>query len=402
MIRGLAAQSVRASKRHLLRPRATTITTCLQQRCLPFASPSSSSSAASSLLPLRYGLASSAPFSTTPSTDAAKAAAKAPAASPNDVVVEEEAEEEATEGGEKPAPYQEVAFPWRPDPRPPLGFFQMVSKTFHDFLPQAYIRGLFYNAVGNLMETPSDDMPELLFRSTRFAFIQAVRGIFDGQCKTPPPTWEYTNEENKVSSEWELGVPPLHAMMDSKLVALYEHAVAQFRANKRLVRLELESITPLTIDDVKLVIGPPRGEPLPAGATKHHKLGVTVIAASSSEKEEAGGEGDWGQSFMQQIRPRLAPNYHYLFQMAVTFRCKELFCVTNEETGEVVQGVDEVVETSHTVLFEIDFDKHAQKSQDWRIVDVDFFMDGNEYLAEIPDGGEIPSEGGEASRRKDD
>lgn len=398
MMRGLAAQSARTSKRHLLRPRTTSSTTALQRCCrLPSSFSSCSSSpfaaaASSSLLPLRYGLSSSS-FSTSPS-DAVKAAAKAPAASPSDVVVEEE---EAGQG-EKPAPYQEVAFPWRPDPRPPLSFMQMVSKTFHDFLPQAYIRGLFYNAVGNLMETPSEDMPELLFRSTRFAFIQAVRAIFDGQCKTPPPTWEYTNEENKISTEWELGYPPLHAMMDSKLVAMYEHAVERFRANKRVVRLELESITPLHIQDVKLVIGPPRGEPLPAGATKHHKLGVTVIAASAPEKEEPAG--DWGQSFMQQIRPRLAPNFHYLFQCAVTFRCKELFCVTNEETGEVVQGADEVVETSHTVLFEIDFDKHAQKSQDWRIVDVDYWLDGNEYLAEIPDGGEIPTEG--EARRKDD
>lgn len=37
------------------------------------------------------------------------------------------------------------------------------------------------------------------------------------------------------------------------------------------------------------------------------------------------------------FRPHLVQEYHYLFQIAVTFKCKELFVVTNEETNEIVQ-----------------------------------------------------------------
>jgi hypothetical protein len=46
-----------------------------------------------------------------------------------------------------------------------------------------YIRGLFMSAMANLMETPPDDVPDMLMRSARFAFIQTVRGIFAGQAR---------------------------------------------------------------------------------------------------------------------------------------------------------------------------------------------------------------------------
>lgn len=55
--------------------------------------------------------------------------------------------------------------------------------------------------------------------------------------------------------------------MDEKLVQLYEHVAQRFQANKRQVKLELASIVPVGIDDLKLIIGPPRGVSLP-GVTR--------------------------------------------------------------------------------------------------------------------------------------
>jgi len=281
------------------------------------------------------------------------------AVAPGSVAAEEEEKE-------KPPPYQDVAFPWRSAPRVHLSFFQRISKGLSDIMPQAFIRGLFFMSVGKLMEAPADDLREVLFRSTRFAFIQAVRGIFEGQCKTPPPNWEYTNDElNPPSSEWELGYPPLSEMMEPKLLEMYENLVAGFRANNREVRLELESIHPISMQDFRLVIGPSRGTPLPPGATKHTRGGVTVIVPQMPEgEEEEGGEGrqelglrNNGQSFMAAVR---GSKNHLIFQMAVTFKCKELFCVKNVETEEVVQGEEEVRLTEHVCRFEIDFDNRAQ------------------------------------------
>lgn len=292
----------------------------------------------------------------------AKATTPTPAASVGPGTVAAEEEEKET-----PPPYQDVAFPWRSAPRMHLSFFQRISKGLSDFMPQAFIRGLFFMSVGKMMEAPADDLREVLFRSTRFAFIQAVRGIFEGQCKTPPPSWEYTNDElNPPSSEWELGYPPLSEMMEPKLLEMYQDVVAGFRANNREVRLELESIHPISMHDFRLVIGPSRGTPLPPGATKHTRGGVTVIVPQMPEEgEEEGGEGgrqemggaNNGQSFMAAVR---GSKNHLIFQMAVTFKCKELFCVKNVETEEVMQGEEEVQDTEHVCRFEIDFDNRAQ------------------------------------------
>jgi len=272
----------------------------------------------------------------------------------------------AEEEKEKPPPYQDVAFPWRSAPRVHLSFFRRISKGLSDIMPQAFIRGLLFMSVGTLMEAPADDLREVLFRSTRFAFIQAVRGIFERQCKTPPPTWEYTNDElNPPSSEWELGYPPLSEMMEPKLLEMYENLVAGFRANNREVRLELESIHRNSMHDLRLVIGPSRGTPLPPGATKHTRGGVTVIVPQmpEGEEEEGGGGrqelgmGNNDQSIMAAVR---GSKNHLIFQMAVTFKCKELFCVKNADTEEVVQGEEEVRLTEHVCRFEIDLDVRAQ------------------------------------------
>lgn len=324
---------------------------------------------------------------------------------PGSVAAEEEEKE-------KPPPFQDVAFPWRTAPRMHLSFLQAASKWFSDVFPQAFIRGLFYMSVGKLMEAPAEDLREILFRSTRFAFIQAVRGIFEGQCKTPPPAWEYTNDElNPPSSEWELGYPPLSEMMEPKLLEMYQDVVARFRANNREVRLELESIHPISMHDFKLVIGPPRGTPLPPGATKHTRGGVTVIVPQMPEGGEemegrGGGQemgmGNNGQSFMAAVR---GSKNHMIFQMAVTFKCRELFCVKDVETDEAIQGQEEMRETEHVCRFEIDFDNRAQLSQEWRLVDIDDWMNGNVYLAGMPDDGEMSTErSGEGAhgRRKDD
>jgi hypothetical protein len=313
----------------------------------------------------RRGVSSDSASSSSRAT--AKANTPTPAASIAPSVAAEEEEKD------KPPPYQDVAFPWRSAPRVHLSFFQRISKGLSDIMPQAFIRGLFFMSVGKLMEAPADDLREVLFRSTRFAFIQAVRGIFEGQCKTPPPSWEYTNDElNPPSSEWELGYPPLSEMMEPKLLEMYQDVVAGFRANNREIRLELESIHPISMHDFRLVIGPSRGTPLPPGATKHTRGGVTVIVPQmpeEGEEEEGGGGrqelgvGNNGQSFMAAVR---GSKNHLIFQMAVTFKCKELFYVKNVETEEVVQGEEEVRDTEHVCRFEIDFDNRAQVSEGGR------------------------------------
>jgi hypothetical protein len=180
------------------------------------------------------------------------------------------------------------------------------------------------------------------------------------------------------------------------LVEVYEHVSARFRASKREVKYELENIETIDINDFKLVLGPPRETPFPAGATIHDRWGVIVIACTPpSVEEEVGGEGfqplgEWGQSIYHKIRPQVTPNFHYIFSMAVTFRCHELFVIKNEETQEVVQGEDALVERDHKVRFEIQFDSHAKLAKDWRIIDVDDWLEGNEYLAQVPDGGGVP------------
>lgn len=111
-------------------------------------------------------------------------------------------------------------------------------------------------------------------------------------------------------------------------------------------------VLPLTMTDVQLIIGPPRGAPMPAGATmcvangmaceacrydtrrappslsltarpaptpddnSHKRLGVTTVMAANAAAADSEEMGGWGQSFLSHIRPgRVAPNYHYLFQV---------------------------------------------------------------------------------------
>lgn len=247
------------------------------------------------------------------------------------------------------------------------------------------------------MEAQGNDLREILFRSTRFAFIQAIRGIFEGQCKTPPPTWEYTNDElNPPSSEWELGYPPLSEMMEPKLLEMYQDVVARFRANNREVRLELESIHPISMHDFKLIIGASRGTPLPPGATKHSKGSMTWITLQmpkGGEEMEGGGGGQEmgmgnnGQSFTAAARGSKKSS-KMVFQMAVTYKCRELFCVKDVETEEVVQGEEEVRETEHDCRFEMEIDV-ANRSQ------VRHWEGGRKDLREREGGREEAGSGGD-------
>ncbi len=234
-------------------------------------------------------------------------------ASPDDVIVEDD-----EEANEKPLPFQEVAFPWRSAPHKHLSFSEAIYKNTINLLPQSYIRGRLLQVLSVRMETPPQAITELLYRSTRFAFIQAVRGIFEGQCKTPPPTWEYSKDEEKPPScEWDMGFPALADMMDDRLTEIYQDVIARFKANKRDVRLELESINPIAMDDFKLLIGPPRGMPLPEGSEEVEVLGIGVVVGKSpSEQEGLGVMGRWA---VEQSRTVPKSNFHLRFQMAVTF-----------------------------------------------------------------------------------
>jgi hypothetical protein len=268
--------------------------------------------------------------------------------------------EDDEEANEKQLPFQEVAFPWRSAPHKRLSFTQAIYKNTINLLPQSYIRGLLLQVLSVRMETPPQAITELLFRSTRFAFIQAVRAIFDGQCKTPPPTWEYSKDEEKPpQSEWEVGYPALADMMDDRLTEMYQDVITRFKANKRDVRLELESINPIAMNDFKLSIGPPRGTPLPEGSEEVGVLGITIVVGKSPSEQE--GLGVMGQWAAEQARTVPKSNFHLGFQMAVTFKCREMFVVRNEETEEVVQGEEGVVrEVEHVAKFEIEFDRRAQ------------------------------------------
>lgn len=284
------------------------------------------------------------------------------------MVVEDE------EANEKPLPFQEVAFPWRSAPHKHLSISQTIYKNTFEVLPQSYIRGLLLQVLCARMETSPEAITELLFRSTRFAFIQAVRGIFDGQAKTPPPTWEYTNDELKPpSSEWEVGYPPLADMFDGRLTEMYQDVIPRFKANKREVRLELESIHPIAMNDFRLSIGPPQGTALPEGTEELEVLGITIVLGKPPSEQE--GLGVLGQWALKQAQTVPKSNFHLRFQMAVTFKCKEMFVVTNEETKEVVQGEEGVMrEVEHVARFSIEFDRRAQ-------VRIDKIKEGGERMA---------------------
>lgn len=343
---------------------------------------------------------SSPPAATTSTTKASTPNPGGATALPDDVIVEDD-----EDANEKPLPSQEIAFPWRSAPHKRLSSFEAIFKNTINILPQSYIRGRLLQVLSMRMDTSPQAITELLYRSTRFAFIQAVRGIFDGQCKTPPPTWEYSKDEEKPpSSDWELGYPILADMMDDRLTEIYQDVTARFKANKRDVRLELESVNPIAMDDFKLLIGPPRGMPLPKGSEEVEVLGIGVVVGKSPPEQE--GFGVMGRWAVEQSRTVPKSNFHLRFQMAVTFKCREMFVVTNEETEEVVQGEEGVVrEVEHVARFEIEFDRRAQVSQDWRLIDIDGWSNGDKYRAagkkvngEAPT--EVPREGGREGGRK--
>ena len=84
---------------------------------------------------------------------------------------------------------QEAAFPWRPTPRDRRSWWQALMAALQEAMPQAYLQGLFYSALGNVMETPQKDVEDLLLRCSRFAFIQVgfrfgVGGLIDGYVTT--------------------------------------------------------------------------------------------------------------------------------------------------------------------------------------------------------------------------
>jgi len=275
---------------------------------------------------------------------------EAAAASPVDITFIDD------NASQKPLPVQEVAFPWRPAPRRPAApRYASYGEWFTQILFQATLRGTFNKLLSKEMECLPRAVQERLFRYMRFAFIQGVRGIFDGQCKTPRPTLEFSREDpTPPSSTWDMGYPPLSAMMDEALVMTYKDVMARFKANKREVRLELESIVPVAMHDYRMSMGPPRGSPQRAAMAKHKFFGLTTFSDQPIDID-----GPMTDTLAAYVRV-MSRNPRIGFHIAVTFRCRELFCVRNTDTGEVLQGEDGIREVDHVARFDVELDQKAQ------------------------------------------
>jgi hypothetical protein len=81
---------------------------------------------------------------------------------------------------------EEAAFPWRQAPQKGEGGgvgLKSILNYIWTFLPRTAVNSVFYNSMAKMYEMSMDDVPELLLLCGRFAFIQAVRAIFEGHAK---------------------------------------------------------------------------------------------------------------------------------------------------------------------------------------------------------------------------
>lgn len=70
-------------------------------------------------------------------------------------------------------------------------------------------------------------------------------------------------------------------------------------------------------------------------------------------------------------------------RVLVDVHCKEIFCIKDNITGSIMQGKDGVaVESIHQILLEaaIDRSNNGHFTYDWVVIDIDNFLNGNDFL----------------------
>jgi len=266
-----------------------------------------------------------------------------------------EAAETEEKQGKWSSPGGYEPFPWGSAPEAEVSAFGPQEKSMFQrlryYLSTLVVREMLAKKVAMHTNAVKRDVFRSLSGSTRFAFIQAVRAIFEGTCKTPEPTWKLTyHDARSPSSEWELGYPPLSAMMEPKLASLYENLVSSFRAKDLEVRYELESIRVLSLAGFRAIVGLREAQEKPERSSVNIGalslvFGKPVTVPSESERKEP------------------VP-ISILYRMAVTFRCRELFTVRNSGTGEVLQGEDRMKEVDHVARFEVKVDEEKVRGSE--------------------------------------
>ena len=207
------------------------------------------------------------------------------------------------------------------------------------------------------------------------------------------------------------GVTPedLEALMEKKLATFYLDAISAVRDSDYEVHHELISIDKASVGDCQLIVSGSRNQNLEGfsaidwpfsffGPVKVlrpslqsmgmdftlpdlRKTGASVgfkleDMTSDISPEDIAKRAQTHAELMD--RGRMLTKYATV-RLGIDMKCTELFSVTDKKSGELIQGAKLAEERMHTVTMEAVYQLNSHTLEDWTVVDIDGWLDGNEF-----------------------
>lgn len=197
----------------------------------------------------------------------------------------------------------------------------------------------------------------------------------------------------------------LNEIMEGKLATFYGDAIAAARARNYEVTFDLHEITESRVMRCEVLASTRRGMdmkglvqlswPLPMIGP----IVVTRVPQPGMLFEPNAGDFTDGKiaEYMEKVKrgetdadeilaaddatlERMENLKHFTtVRIQVGMDCIETFCVKNKFTGEIVQGSMEPQKTTHSVSLEAAYTVKDFSLLDWEVVDIDDWLDGNEF-----------------------
>mmetsp|Transcript_7993 Transcript_7993/g.13286 ORF Transcript_7993/g.13286 Transcript_7993/m.13286 type:complete len:368 (+) Transcript_7993:76-1179(+) len=259
------------------------------------------------------------------------------------------------------------------------GILRMISR----FNVKMTLYGL-RNKEGKLIEF------EELKEGAKYAYESAVLGIFRhpllqaheataGNIKAGKPSEE--SEELAAADATTAEVPGLGQIFGEELAGFYEYAVERHCLDPRhLLHYSLEEIHGSSISEMEFLVGTRRDMDF-KDLTMMKFLGLGFMTIGKSFRAKEAG---W-KALTESMDRRIDMGYATI-RITVKIDCTEIFAVTDAVHGTTLQGTLQPRRVTHEVMLEaLMFQEHprgdVEMIEDWTIVDIDYWLEGNHFWA---------------------
>lgn len=177
----------------------------------------------------------------------------------------------------------------------------------------------------------------------------------------------------------------LDEIFEENLAVFFNSAITEFKAKGHRLVYRLEEITNSRIIECELIHCAGRGLDMRGlelsrwPLSSYGPFNLLKLPMQENQAEHAGDQGgeclerDMLRSRWRSLKPIQT------IRLGVQMDCKELFCIYDGLTNEIIQGSESVSDTKHDIVLEATYNTATKKLSNWEVCDIDDFLNGNKF-----------------------